>query len=158
MSRSWIIAAGTMVLVLAGSSAVCATERTADPLGDAIGDAPDIVAVTFDQPADEPRVSVSLEFAEDSPFDSDMETYTDVVFIHLDVDPELVNTVRFETEDEYDYIIGAHAVQLPIFVESGGMLYETAGLSELYENVVDVVVDGSTITWTVDSALIGDPG
>jgi hypothetical protein len=157
MSRSWIIAAGAMALVLAGSSAVCATERTGDPLGDVIGDAPDIVAVTFSQPDDEPRISVSIEFAEDSPFDTDMETYTDVVFIHLAVDPEAVQTVQFETEDEYDYIIGAHAVQLPILVESGGMLYETAGLSELYENVIDVAVDGTTITWTVDRALIGDP-
>jgi hypothetical protein len=158
MSRSWIIAAGTMALVLAGSSAVCAAERTEDPPGDVIGDAPDIVAVTFSQPEDEPRVSVSIEFAEDPPLETDMETYTDVVFIHLDVDPETIQTIQFETEDdEYDYIIGTHAVQLPIFVESGGMLYETAGLSEVHENVVDVEVDGTTITWTVDLALIGDP-
>jgi len=157
MSRSLSIAAGAMALALVGSSAVCASERTEDPLGDAIGDAPDIVAVTFSQPGDEPRVSVSIEFAEDSPFDSDMETYTDVVFIHLHVDPQAVNTIQFDTEDEYDYIIGTHAVQLPFFVESGGMLYETAGLSELHENVVDVEVDGETVTWTVDRALIGDP-
>lgn len=157
MSRSWIIAAGTMALVFAASSAVCAAERTEDPLGDVIGDAPDIVAVTFSQPEDEPRVSVSIEFAEDPPLETDMETFSDVVFIHLDVDPEAAQTIQFDTEDEYDYIIGTHAVQLPIFVETGGMLYETAGLSQVHENVVDVAVDGSTITWTVDRALIGDP-
>ena len=157
MSRSSITAAATMVFVLTGNAAVCAAERTEDRLGDAVGDAPDIVAVTFDQPEGEPRVSVSLEFAEDSPFDTDMETYTDVVFIHLHVDPEAVNTVQFETEDEYDYIIGTHAVQLPIFLESGGMLYETTGMSTLHENVVDVEVDGTAVTWTVDRALIGDP-
>ncbi|MGD8485884.1 MAG: hypothetical protein PVH07_04515, partial [Chloroflexota bacterium] len=105
MSRSWTITAGAIVLALAGSSAVCAAERTEDPLSDAIGDAPDIVAVTFSQPEDGSRVSVSIQFAGDPPLKTDMEISTDVVFIYLHVDPEAVNTIQFETEDEYDYII-----------------------------------------------------
>lgn len=157
MSRSWSIVAAAMSLALAGSSAVFASERTEDPRGDVIGDAPDIVAVTFSQPEDEPRVSLSIEFAGDPPLETDMETYTDVVFIYLDVDPQAVSTIQFDTEDEYDYIIGTHAVQLPIFVGSGGMLYETTGLGQVHENVVDVEVDGATVTWTVDRELIGDP-
>ncbi|MGD8485090.1 MAG: hypothetical protein PVH07_00500, partial [Chloroflexota bacterium] len=29
--------------------------------------------------------------------------------------------------------------------------------STLHENVVDVEVEGTTVTWTVDRALLGDP-
>ena len=123
MRKSWIIGAGTMALLLAGSSTICATERIEDPLGDVVGDAPDIAAVTFSQPEGEPRVSLSIEFAAEPPLETDEETYTDLVWIHLDVDPETAQTIQFETEDdEFDYIIGTAAVQLPLFLETGGML------------------------------------
>ncbi len=157
MRRRWTIPAAAMALVLAGSGTVCATERVEDPVGDAVGEAPDIVAVTFNEPEGEPRVSVSVEFAGDPPLETDPETYTDVVFINLDCDPVTAQTVAFGVEDDVDSIIGAHAVQLPGFVESGGMVFEVAGPSKVHEGVVDVEVDGPTVTWTLDRSVIGDP-
>lgn len=54
-----------------------------------------------------------------------------------------------------DYILGAHAVGLAQTLDSGGMLNVTAG--GIYWYVVDVSLEGSTMTWTIDRKLIGDP-
>ena len=63
--------------------------RHEDPVGDATGDAPDIVACTISEPDDGPVIAISVEFASEPPLETDMETYTDVVFIGLVTDPRL---------------------------------------------------------------------
>jgi hypothetical protein len=161
MSRTWIIPAMVIALALAGGGVVSATEpdegqRIDDPVGDATGTAPDIVACTISEP-DGPLVSIDVEFASEPPISTDMETYTDVIFIDLAVDPEGDMETLEEARDETDFIIGTHAVTLPEALERGGHMYPTAEGSELYWNVVDVAVEGPTITFSVDRKLLGDP-
>jgi len=137
--------------------------RHEDPVGDATGDAPDIVACTISEPDDGPVVAISVEFASEPPLETDMETYTDVVFIGLVTDPEATPTLEAQGEgkdeasaDETDNIFGAHAVTLPEYLESGAHLYVAEGTSDLFWHV-DVAVDGPLVTWTLDRKLIGDP-
>lgn len=141
------------MLVLAGGSAAVAAERYEDAVGDATGSAPDIVACTISEPDDGPVVAISVEFASEPPLETDMETYTDVVFIDLASDPDPALT----DEENTDYIFGAHAVTLPEYLGSGAHLHVAEGPGDLYWHVVDVAIDGSTVTWTVDRKLIGDP-
>lgn len=169
MFRMWAITAVIAVLALPGSASVCAVENEAttlpgdqpsrfeDPVGDAVGAAPDIVAVTVSEPDAGPVVAISVEFASEPPLRTDMETYTDVIFIGLSSDPDAELTVKLQSEGETDYVVGTHAVTLPGELESGGNLYVAEGMSEVYWHVVDVSLDGSTVTWMVDRKLIGDP-
>jgi len=164
MSRTWTALAAATLLAAAGGSIVAATESYEDPADDATGDAPDIVTCTISEPDDGPVVAISVEFASEPPLGTDMETYTDVVFIDLVTDPEPTPTPKAQGADEddpnadqTDYIFGAHAVTLPEYLESGAHLYATEGTSDLFWHVVDVAVDGPTVTWTLDRKLIGDP-
>lgn len=159
MRMPWTAAVGVIALVLGGSGAVGAAERIEDAVRDAVGGAPDIVAVTVSEPDHGPLIAVSVEFADDPPLDTDWENYTDVVFIDLACDPEVALLVEDSNaaDDPTDYIFGAAAVQLPEYLESGGHLYVSAGLSDVYYHVVDVEIDGKTVTWTVDRKLLGDP-
>lgn len=111
MTKKWTIPAIVAVFMVAGGSAVSAADHYTDPVGDAGGSAPDIVACTLSESEDGPLVTISVEFAEEPP----LETYTDVVFIDLaaDSDPELSD------EDNTDYIVGVHAVGLPLLLDSG---------------------------------------
>lgn len=168
MSRIRIITAVIAALVLAGSTPATAigTEpdttlatpgRLEDPDGDAVGGAPDIVAVTVSEPEDGPLVAVSVEFASEPPLGTDMATYTDVVFVDLICDPEETLTVGLEGQSETDYIFGTHGVTLERDVAEGSHLFVAHDEGHLIWHVVDVDVEGSTVTWTIDRSLLGDP-
>jgi len=168
MTRMWTI---TMIVALftmlcGAQAAAIGTEpdtalampgRLEDPVGDAVGGAPDIVAVTVSEPDDGPLVAVSVEFASDPPLGTDMEIYTDVVFVDLVCDPEEALTVGLEGQSVTDYVFGTHGVTLERDAAEGAHLYVAHGASDLYWHVVDVAVEGSTVTWTVDRKLLGDP-
>lgn len=160
MFRTSMTVVLAVALVLAGAAAASAAETYQDAVGDATGAAPDIVAVTIEDSEDMPVVGISVEFASEPPLGTDEETWTDVVFIGLVTDPEtgpdgqplsrvaLVDSVA-------DYTIGAHGVTLPDYLEAGGHLVVSGG--DLYWFVVDVAVEGPTVTWNLDRKLIGDP-
>jgi hypothetical protein len=168
MIRIWTITAIIAALTLLGGACALAVEaeptssvanqasRFEDAVGDAGGDAPDIVAVIISEPDEGPVLAISVEFASEPPLRTDMETYTDVVFVDLVCDPEAPLTVEVE-EHETDYVFGTHGVTLERDAESGAHLYVAEGASDLYWHVVDVSVDGPTIRWTIDRKLLGDP-
>ncbi len=161
MSRIATMPAIALALALAAGGVASATEpdegqHVDDPLGDATGTAPDIVACSISEP-DGPTVSISVEFASEPPITTDMETYTDVIFVDLAVDPEGAMATTEQAREETDFIIGTHAVTLPEALERGGHMYPTAEGSELFWHVVDVAVEGPTITFAVDRELLGDP-
>jgi hypothetical protein len=119
-----------------------------DPLGDVLGGiGPDIVAVAISEP-DASRVSFAVELASEPPLGYDAETLsTDALSIILaaDVDAETA-----------DWHLIVHGASLPQAVETGAHLYD-ATIGEVLEGVVDVAVDGPTVTLTVERALLGDP-
>jgi hypothetical protein len=160
MSRTSITVVSATALVLAGAGSAAAGERYQDLVGDATGAAPDIVAVTIEDSEDMPVVGISVEFASTPPLGTDEETWTDVVFIGLVTDPETgpdgqpLSRVALVDSDA-DYTIGAHGVTLPQYLETGGHLVVSEG--DLYWFVVDVAVEGPTVTWNLDRKLIGDP-
>jgi hypothetical protein len=160
MSRTSITVVLAAALLLAGAGSAAAAETYQDPVGDATGAAPDIVAVTIEDSEDMPVVGISVEFASEPPLGTDEETWTDVVFISLVTDPETgpdgqpLSRVALVDPDA-DYTIGAHGVTLPQYLEAGGHLVVSGG--DLYWFVVDVAVEGPTVTWNVDRKLIGDP-
>jgi hypothetical protein len=160
MRMTSIVVISAAALVLTGAGSAAAAERYQDPVGDATGAAPDIVAVTIEDPEDMPVVSVSVEFASEPPLDTDEETWTDAVFISLVADPDTgpdgrpLSRVALVDPDA-DYTIGAHGVTLPQYLEAGGHLVVSGG--DLYWFVVDVAVEGPTVTWNLDRKLIGDP-
>ena len=154
MLRKWTIATATFALVLAGASATTADERYEDPVGDVTGGVgPDIVAVTISEPW-ESLVSFEVEFATDPPITYDLETMsTDQLAIGLS---SRSDTVAF---DEFDYMIMVHGATLLEEVEIGSALYDStqpAG-DEVFWRVVDVAVDGPTMTLAFDWKLVGDP-
>jgi hypothetical protein len=151
----------TMALLLALSTAAAGAERHEDAVGDAVGMAPEIVAVTVAETDIPPLVSISVEFASEPPLRTDEETYTDVVMIGLLADPEVdsdgqptdrVVLAQFAA----DYIIGTHGMMLPTELDSGASLLGVEDGSH-YWQVVDVAVHGPTVTWSVDRQLIGSP-
>jgi hypothetical protein len=160
MFRTSIAVVSAAVFVLAGAGPASAAETYQDSVGDATGDAPDIVAVTIEDSGDMPVVGISVEFASEPPLGTDGETWTDVVFIGLVTDPEIGPDGRPESrvalvDPDADYTIGAHGVSLPQYLEAGGHLVVSGG--DLYWFVVDVAVEGPTVTWNLDRKLIGDP-
>jgi hypothetical protein len=160
MSRTSITVVSAAALLLASAGAASAAETYQDLVGDATGAAPDIVAVTIEDSEDMPVVGISVEFASEPPLGTDEETRTEVVFISLVTDPETgpdgrpLSRVALVDPDA-DYIIGAHGVTLPQYLEAGGHLVVSGG--DLYWFVVDVAVEGPTVTWNLDRKLIGDP-
>ena len=127
--------------------------RYEDPAGDVPGGAgPDIVAVTVSQP-EGPLVSLSVELASEPPLGYDLESWTtDMIWIGLDTQPVT------DIEQGSEYVIGVHGADLQEAAETGAHLYDSSGDgSALFWRVVDVAVDGPTVTLTVDRKLIGDP-
>ena len=59
MRRTWMLTAVAAVALTASPALGSEAQRHADPIGDAVGGAPDIVAVSFSQP-DESRVSIGI--------------------------------------------------------------------------------------------------
>jgi hypothetical protein len=132
--------------VTAPAAVTAGAERYLDEIGDATGDAPDVVAVTIDEP-EGPLLSISIELATEPPLSAD-EDHTDGLWVVLDTDPEV-------TMPELDgFTIGTLGATLSEDLERGGHLL--AG-EDLYWHVVDVAVDGPTVTFRVDRKLLGDP-
>jgi len=151
MSRIWITAVATAVLVLASASATAAEEHYEDVIGDAGGDAPDIVAVTVSEPEGESTVRFDIEFAEEPPLRSDMETWTDVLFLIMSSDGE---TDARGVLSGNPYTTGTHGVTLESQLDTGALLVTQA---DMYWYVVDLDVDGPVLTFTVDRKLLGSP-
>ncbi len=147
MVRRWWMAAGTaVVLAIASAGSVVADERYEDAVGDALGDAPDIVAVTVGEP-EGPVLSFAVEFANEPPLGAD-DADSDILWIALDTTPEV-------TFPELDgYAIATLGSTLPRDLEAGSHLLVQ---NELYWGVVDVAVDGRTVTFRLDRKLLGEP-
>jgi hypothetical protein len=127
--------------------------RIEDAVGDTgTGKGPDIVALAVSQP-EGPLVSFSVEFASDPPLTWDLEAAsTDMLMIAI------ATQAGAELPGEADYVIGAHGANLTETAETGAHLYTTDGPGDgLLWQVVDVAVDGTTVTLTLDRHLLGDP-
>jgi hypothetical protein len=124
-----------------------------DPVGDVPEGEPDIVAVTVSEPW-QSLVSISVEFAAGSSLGYDLETMlTDELWVGLATTPEATAI------EEFEYLLGVHGATLSSEVETGAALFDTtrpAG-EEVLWRVVDVEVDGGTVTLSVDRKLVGDP-
>jgi len=154
MLRKWTLATATVALVLAGASATAADQRYEDPVGDVTGGVgPDIVAVTISEPW-ESLVSFEVEFATDPSITYDLETMaTDSLAIGLSSRPDA------RVFDEFEYMLMVHGATLPQELEIGSALYDSTQPvgDEVFWRVVDVAVDGPTVTLTFDWKLVGDP-
>jgi len=151
MRTQWVSLALATSLIMVGGNVAVAAERFEDAIGDALGDAPDIVAVTVDD-EDSPLVSISIEFGEERPFGSDMETWTDAIFVIMAADPAVDE--RGYLVSGAGYVTGTHAVQLDTHVDSGAILLTP---NAMLEDTVDVAVDGPVLTFTLDSGLMDSP-
>ena len=135
-----------VALALACTSATVADEHFEDAGGDALGDAPDLVAVTVSEP-EGPLLSFRIEFASEVRLEAD-GAGMDILWLALDTDPE----VTFPELDGYS--MASVGAMLPGELETGGHLL--AG-NDLYWRVVDLALDGAAITFSVDRKLLGDP-
>jgi len=144
--RGWRTAGLTIGLVAMSTSAAIGAERYEDAVGDALGDAPDLVAVEVDEPAG-PVLNFSVVFASAPPLAGDAET-TDILWLALDTDPQ----VSFPELDGFSLMTMGR--WLPRDEQTGSNLL--AG-DELYWHVVDVDSDGPVVTFSLDRKLLGDP-
>jgi hypothetical protein len=156
---------GTVMLALVGglSSVVVAQEAepTAEPLAryeDPVGDVPggigpDFVACSVSEPW-ESLVSFSFEFASEPPLGYDLETMTtDELWVGVTAEADAL------FPDDFKHLVIVHGATLAEGAESGVPLYDTtqAEGDEVFWGVVDVNVDGATLTLNVDRKLVGDP-
>ncbi len=146
MRGTWMLAAVAVALLMASPTIGSDGERYEDAVGDAVGDAPDIIAVTVGEP-EGPLLSFSVELDSEPPIGAD-DTHSDMLAIALDTVPE----VTFPELDGYS--IMALGATLPADLEEGSHLL--AG-NELYWHVVDIETEGPAVTFRVDRKLLGDP-
>ena len=146
MRRLWTAVPIALALSLASASVGLGAERYEDAVGDALGDAPDIVAVEIDEP-EGPVLRFSVVFASEPPLAAS-GTSSDILWLALDTDPE----VSFPELDGFSVM--ALAGGLPRDQEMGSHLL--AG-DDLYWHVVDVATDGPAVVFRVDRKLLGDP-
>lgn len=144
--RGWVALCAAVGFAVAGSGAALGAQRYEDVVGDALGDAPDVVAVEIDEPAG-PVLSFSVVFATAPPLSGD-ETSSDILWLVLDTDPE----VSFPELDGFSLMTMGSSLARD---ESTGS-HLLAG-DDLYWYVVDVDSDGPVITFRVDRKLLGDP-
>lgn len=150
--RGTLIAAAAMAaIVMAGGNAVVADERYEDAVGDAVGDAPDIVAVTVVEPEGEPTIRFEIELAPERPFGTDMETWTDVLFIFMS---EVADVDERGIMSSDGYITGTHGVTLDLQRDAGAMLVTP---EDMYWYVVDIRTADDTISFTFDRKLVDNP-
>lgn len=126
-----------------------------DPVGDVLGGSgPDFVACGASEPF-ESLVSFTFEFAAAPPLSYDLETWsTDELFVAVSPRAD----ADFD-EGDFEYALIVHGATLPSDAETGAGLYDSTRAvgDEVFWRVVDVAVDGSTLTLSVDRKLIGDP-
>lgn len=145
------VAAAAALAITTSPALGSSPERYADAVGDAAGDAPDIVAVTVSRPEAGPLIRFDVELAPGRPFDTDMKTWTDVIFIAMTGSDRTDD--RGLLDDEV-YITGTHGVTLDLQRDTGAMLVTP---ESLYWNVVDVDATDDTLSFTLDRKLIGSP-
>jgi hypothetical protein len=148
MWRRWISALIAIGLVLASWNAVLAEKHYEDAVGDAEGDAPDIVSVRVGKPEDEDTIRFDIEFAPERPFGSDMQTWTDVVFVAMSATAETDERGVLSSDV---YTTGTHGATLARQAETGAFLVTD---DEMYWYVVDVDVAGPVISFTFDRKLL----
>ena len=119
-----------------------------DAVGDAEGDAPDIVSVSVDKPENEDTIRFDIEFAPERPFGSDMQTWTDVVFVAMSATAETDERGVLSSDV---YTTGTHGATLARQAETGAFLVTD---DEMYRYVVDVDVAGPVISFTFDRKLL----
>lgn len=145
MPRMWLAGCVSIALVVASASASLGLERYEDAVGDAIADAPDVVEVEVDEP-EGPVLSFRVTFATE-PWAAG-ENGAAMLWLVLDDEPE----VTFPELDGFSLMTLTDT--LPNDRVMGGHLL--AG-DVLYWHVVDVAVDGPTVTFRLDRKLLGDP-
>lgn len=151
MRRSCILSAVAAVLLAASPALGSAPERFEDAVGDTVGDAPDIVAVTVSEGEGSSTVRFEIELVPERPFGTDMETWTDVLFIFMS---EVADVDERGIMSSDGYITGTHGVTLDHQCDVGAMLVTPEGM---YEHVVDVEAVDDTIAFTFDRKLMGSP-
>ena len=125
-----------------------------DPVGDVPGGTgPDFVSCSIAEPW-QSLVSFTFEFAAEPPLSYDVETMsTDELWVGLSTDPAAV------FPDDITHLLGVHGATLEQEAVSGANLFD-ATLTEsdpVFWGVVDVEVEGTILTLTVDRKLVGDP-
>ena len=151
MRTTSVFAATAATLLLSCPALGGGTEPYEDTAGDATGASPDIVSVQVDEPEGESTVRFAVEFAQDPPLGTDMETWSDVVFLLMAAD---------DTVDERGilagdvYTTGTHGVTLEPMLDSGALLVTP---DTMLWRVVDLAVDGPVLSFTLDRQLLGDP-
>jgi hypothetical protein len=165
MRRKWAISVMAVLFALGCPGPIAAQDgepiptpigtplTVADPMGDVPEGEPDIVAVTVSEPW-QSLVSVSVEFAAEPALGYDLEKMlTDELWVGLATTPEATAV------EEFEYLLAVHGATLSSEVETGAAMFDTtrpAG-DEVLWRVVDVEVDGPSITLFVDRKLVGDP-
>jgi hypothetical protein len=162
-----MIPAIVATLALASGTAVGATEAEPeptdppveplavykDPVGDVPAGAPDLVSCAISEPW-QSLVSFTFEFAAEPPLSYDVESMTTGEFwVGLTTNPAAV------FPDDITHILGVHGATLEEEAVTGATLFDTS-LAEgdpTFWRVVDVEVEGATLTLAVDRKLIGDP-
>ncbi len=125
-----------------------------DPVGDVPGGAgPDFLSCSIAEPW-QSLVSFTFEFAAEPPLSYDVETMsTDELWVGLSADPAAV------FPDDITHVLVVHGATLEQEAVSGAPLFD-ATLTEgdpVFWGVVDVEVEGTILTLTVDRKLVGDP-
>ncbi len=152
MRRAWILPAVTAALMATGGVALGSEpQRYEDAVGDATGDSPDIVAVTVSEPDEGPLIRFAIELTPERPFGTDLETWTDTVFIIMSSEPT-TDDRGILTGDHYT--TGTHGVTLAMQEQTGAFLVTEA---DMYYYVVDVDATGPVLTFTFDHKLIDSP-
>ena len=168
MTRVSRILAAAAALALASTSAVAATEVEPeptdppivplaiyeDPVGDVPGgEGPDFVSCSVSEPW-QSLISFTFEFAAEPPLSYDLETMTtDELWVGLMTEPVAV------FPDDVTHILGVHGATLEKEAVSGATLFDAtrAEGDPVFWGVVDVEVEGATLTLAVDRKLVGDP-
>jgi hypothetical protein len=126
----------------------------ADPVGDVQGgEGPDIVSCSIAEPW-QSLVSFTFEFAADPPLSYDVETMsTDELWVGLFTDPAAV------FPDDVTHLLGVHGATLGEEAVTGATLWDASQVEgdPVFWRVVDVEVEGPTLTLAVDRKLMGDP-
>lgn len=151
MPRISTATAAALLLALALACPGSAAERFADAVGDAVGDARDIVVVTVSEPMG-PVLRFDVELGSEPPLRAD-EAGADLLWLAMDIGPE----VAFPELDGYGLI--ALGSTLADDLEAGGhLIVGTDGDgTETWWHVVDIALDGATVSFSLDRKLLGDP-
>ena len=125
----------------------------ADPVGDVPGgDGPDIVSCSLAEPW-QSLISFTFEFAAEPPLSYDVETMsTDELWVGLFTDPAAV------FPDDVTHLLAVHGATLEEEAVTGATLWDASQVEgdPVYWSVVDVEVEGPTLTLAVDRKLLGD--